>query len=201
MVREGLAVKTIAVILAAGESRRMGVPKALLEAEPGVSFLRRLVELFEALGISSRVIVGAHAEEIRSANPRLALTVNEAWRDGQLSSARLGLSVALAERADQLLVQPIDAPLISSSTVEAVRAALKGSPAAIPTWNGSPGHPVGLSSSAAQQICRGPAKTLAEALGVLTAELVGVDDPAILDNFNSPEAYQLRFGRPPRAAR
>jgi len=39
--------KPVAIILAAGESRRMGLPKALLERRSGASFLQHLADIFE----------------------------------------------------------------------------------------------------------------------------------------------------------
>ncbi len=175
----------------------MGTPKALLEASAGVSFLRRLVETFSAAGLVSLVVTGAHAESIQHAHPDVATVFNEAWPSGQLGSVRVGLRAALLQGADRILVQPVDAPLISAATVAAVLSALAESPAAVPSWDDRPGHPLGLQRGGATAVLGSRATTLADAIGLIDARLVPVDDPAVLDNLNSPEAYALRFGHWP----
>ena len=97
-------MKALAVILAGGQSRRMGVPKALLAAGPGLSFLTLLVETFHAAGIPSLVVLGAHAPEIRAAHAEVPFVINPHWPEGQLSSVRVGLRAALFQGAQGVLV-------------------------------------------------------------------------------------------------
>lgn len=191
-------MKAIAIILAAGESLRMGIPKALLEAAVGHTFVAQLVETFDRAGLPSVVVIGAHAAQIRAAHPTLSTVLNEHWPQGQLGSVQVGLRAALAQGAERMLVQPVDAPLVAAATVRQVLEALERSPAVIPTSGDLPGHPLGLRATAARAVLASRAGTLEEAVGVLSAQLVPVDDAGILDNFNSPEAYRLRFGHAPR---
>ncbi|MGH9865254.1 MAG: NTP transferase domain-containing protein, partial [Candidatus Acidiferrales bacterium] len=89
------------VILAAGESRRMGQPKALLplpekasaadsqSAKTAKTFLHHLVEVTRHPRAKIlRVVVGAHEPEIRARVdlPDGSLVVNREWEKGQLSS-------------------------------------------------------------------------------------------------------------------
>ena len=193
-------MKATAIILAAGQSTRMGVPKALLELAPSTSFLAHLVAQLDRAGLSALVVVGAHAGEIRAAHPDLLTVLNPDWPSGQLSSVKVGLRAALAQGVERILVHPVDAPLIAPATARAVLEALALEAAIVPTLQQQPGHPLGLRASAARALLSSPATTLAEAVGLLTAALLPVEDPAILDNFNSPEAYRARFGHPPRPA-
>ena len=192
-------MKPIAIILAAGESRRMGLVKALLEAGPGISFLQQLVGTFAAAGIPSLVVTGAHASEIFAAHPEVPSVLNAGWARGQLSSVQVGLRAALVQGSERILIHPVDAPLIAAATAAEVLAALDQSEAVIPTSAALPGHPIGLTARAARAVLNSPATTLAEAAGLLRAQLLAVEDPAILDNLNSAEAYALRFGHAARA--
>ncbi len=81
------------IILAAGESRRMGSPKPLLPFE-GKTFLERLLEEFLASSAEPIVVVLGHGAdrileqmEWREARP----VVNRNYGEGMLSSIRTGL--------------------------------------------------------------------------------------------------------------
>jgi molybdenum cofactor cytidylyltransferase len=191
-------MKAIAIILAAGESRRMGLPKGLLEASAGRTFVAQLVETFERARIPSVVVVGAHAAQLRAAHPTLSTVLNDHWPQGQLGSVQVGLRAALAQGAERMLVQPVDTPLVAPATVRRVLGALARFRVVIPTSGDLRGHPLGLRATAARAVLASRAGTLEEAVGLLSAQLVPVDDVGILDNFNSPEAYRRRFGHAPR---
>lgn len=188
-------MKAIAIILAAGESRRMGTPKALLEVEPGITFLACLARTFAEAGAAPLVVVGAHAAEIVAAHPALKAVVNEGWPAGQLSSARVGVRAALIQGAARILIHPVDAPLIATTTALRVLAHLALDSAVVPTWGGSPGHPLGLGARAATQVFRQELQTLEDAVAAVGPELLPVEDPAIVDNLNSPDAVRARLGR------
>jgi CTP:molybdopterin cytidylyltransferase MocA len=191
-------MKPIAIILAAGESRRMGVPKALLEVARRVTFLAQLVETFDEAGVSVLVVTGAHALPIQQAHPKVATVLNGTWELGQFSSVQVGLRAALAQGASRILIHPVDAPMISVKTVKAVLEGLTRADGIVPMCGGLPGHPLGLRGSVARDVLASPAATLAEAAGLVNAELLELDDAGILENFNSPESYSARFGHPPR---
>ncbi len=81
------------VLLAAGESRRMGVPKQLLDIG-GVPLLRRLAEAAIAAGTGQVVVVlGAHAAAIAPCldGLRLHIVVHPGWAGGLGSSASAGV--------------------------------------------------------------------------------------------------------------
>jgi molybdenum cofactor cytidylyltransferase len=81
------------VLLAAGESRRMGVPKQLLEIA-GVPLLRRVAEAAVAAGSAQVIVVlGAHAAAIAPCldGLRLHIVVHPGWAEGLGSSASAGV--------------------------------------------------------------------------------------------------------------
>ena len=145
-------MRILAVVLAAGEGRRMGGPKALVAAEAG-TFLARACA---ALGRPSvgRVIAVLGAEAARVASEAglsaaVSVCVNEGWRDGMLTSVWAGLDAAEAAGAEAILVHPVDNPFVSAATVDAVVAALeRGARIAVPSHAGRRGHPAGFARAA-----------------------------------------------------
>jgi len=95
-----------AIILAAGESRRMGRPKALLACQ-GTTFLGHLLRVTAHPAISMRrVVLGAAAEEIQRAAGLApeAVVINPDWQRGQLSSLQAGLRSLPEGGTDGVLV-------------------------------------------------------------------------------------------------
>ena len=189
--------KTLAaIILAAGESRRMGKPKALLACQ-GTTFLGNLLRVtaHPAIGIR-RVVLGAGADEIQRAAALApeAVVVNAEWPQGQLSSLIAGLRSLPEGGTDGILVFPVDQPLISPLLVDKLIKAFRGqgNPIVMPTYQGHRGHPVIFAASLYPELLAAPLNVGARAvvwahqkelLEIPTAEegvVLNLNDPASL---------------------
>jgi molybdenum cofactor cytidylyltransferase len=193
-------MKAVAVILAAGESRRMGLPKALLDAG-GETFVGRLCAVFRKAGCDVLVVVGAEAARIRAALPTEATAVeNPSWREGQFSSARVGVAAALDAGAEAVLIHPVDIPLVTSQTIRRLLEGLAGSLAAVvPVYASRKGHPLALAAAGARALLASPeAAHLEAALDTLRVEGLPVDDPGVCEEADTPADYEAMFGKPPR---
>jgi len=182
----------------------MGAPKALLEYAPGESFLRHLAGVFGSAGCEVLAVLGHDAARIEADHPDVRTVRNERWREGQLSSARLGIARALEAGAALILVHPVDMPTIATATVQTLLSrwpsdlyanAQRG---AVPVFRGTPGHPLLLPRACAEAILRESAPTLEAALKSVGIDEVPVDDAAVVSNINTAEDYERAFGRPPR---
>lgn len=158
----------IGVLLAAGASRRMGRPKALIAGPGRQTFLAHLVETLRLGGCDAVIAVaGCHVSEIAAHLPRGALLVhNEGWALGQLASVRRGLEAALDLSPSRIALHLVDQPLIAAADV---RAVLDGEASAFPlsiaAHRGEPGHPLSLSPDLARAIAGDEiSATLREAL-------------------------------------
>jgi CTP:molybdopterin cytidylyltransferase MocA len=145
-------MRVAAIVLAAGEGRRLGGPKALVSLADG-TFGSVAASLFDRAEIVARVVVlGAQAERVaREARwpPGVSLVVNRRWAEGMLTSVWAGLDAAESLHVDAVLLHPVDSPLVAEATVTAVLEALgKGATIAVPSHGGRRGHPAGFARAA-----------------------------------------------------
>ncbi len=133
-----------ALLLAAGESARMGRPKALLPWQGG-TLVEFQVEQLLAGGIARVLLVLGHeAEAVRGVAFPLARTtivLNRDYATGKTSSVRAGMD-AIPEDADAVLVLAVDQPR-PAGLIRRLRQAHETSDALItvPSFGGRHGHP------------------------------------------------------------
>jgi CTP:molybdopterin cytidylyltransferase MocA len=115
----------LAVVLAAGASRRLGRPKQLVMWR-GTTLVRRTA----AAALASRcagvvVVTGAHDEAVRSALEGLPVrfAFNEHWREGVAASVRAGVHAAAAESCHAVVCLVCDQPALDASHVDRLIAA------------------------------------------------------------------------------
>ena len=187
------------VVLAAGRSARMGSPKALLDFL-GRPFAVRILEAMEALEIKTRVIVlGPDAPRIQPAiaDHDCMIVDNPEPDTGPIASLRGALHALQPLQPSAVLVWPVDLPHVRVTTVERILEAHRrtGPPAVVPTFGERRGHPVVWGSAVFGDLLDDPDATREGARAVLhrhEGELVSVpvDDPAVIDQVNTPEDYE-----------
>ena len=134
-----------AIILSAGESKRMGKLKQLMPLGK-TTILEQTINNYLNSKVSEVVVVLGHrAEEITSLIARrpLAIAINSAYRKGMSTSISAGLGL-ISDKTKGVMLALADQPFANSQTinrlVEAFSAHNKG--IAIPTCRGRWGHPV-----------------------------------------------------------
>ena len=130
-----------AVILAAGESRRMGEPKPLLKIG-GKSIIERLVDSFKMV-VNVIVVLGHEPERLIPVLQKLGVswTVNLDYREGMASSFREG--VKKLKKFDAIFLALCDQPFIDRNfLVKAIDAWKGGAKVVSPVYKGKKGHPV-----------------------------------------------------------
>jgi molybdenum cofactor cytidylyltransferase len=193
-VSAGLSVAGL--ILAAGESRRMGFPKALLPYREE-TFLDRLAGLFAARCSPVIVVLGAEAERIRAGGHSAAtFVVNPDWARGQTTSMQCGLR-AVPPHAEGVLFTLVDHPAVRPATIDALLAGPRATLLRVPRFNGQRGHPIWFSRGIIPEFLALPESGAARDVVYGHAgqtEFLDVDDSGILADIDDPEAYRALTG-------
>ena len=133
------------IILAAGESKRMGKPKLLLPLEQGTVLEQTIDNFLNSKVDEVIVVVGNRAEEMTNliANRPVVVAVNPVYRHGMSTSIVAGLSF-ISDETQAVMLALADQPFVDTQTInhiiEAFRTHNKG--IAIPVYQGRRGHPV-----------------------------------------------------------
>ncbi len=134
-----------AVILAAGESRRMGRPKMSLPFGD-CSIIERVVKNAVSSGISrTLVVLGSDNEEIGNLIQDYPVEPvhNRQYRNGMLSSVQCGLQ-AVPDKTDAVMVLLGDQPMIGSNVMDRMIEAYRksGREIIVAMHQGKRGHPI-----------------------------------------------------------
>lgn len=196
-----------AIILAAGQSTRMGRPKAGLRvAAGGPTFAAAIVATLQAAGLTDIIVVaGAHPVEVAEAVRGLEgvrVVHHPGWPAGQLSSLVAGLDAVDAPELDAVLVTLVDIPLVRRETVEVLLRAWRESRAPIvrPAVGARHGHPVIFDRVTFGALRAAPMQVGAKAvIAAWQAQVLDVptDDPGVLVDVDTPHEYDaLRRDHP-----
>jgi molybdenum cofactor cytidylyltransferase len=202
----GRALSLCGVILAAGESSRMGRDKALLPwppqvAAPGVgeTFLSAAIHLFAPYVDSVLVVAGNNENDLAPIvyAQGASLVVNPDPARGQFSSLQVGLHQVLSLGRDAAMITLVDRPPVQMDTIRILLAAFERAIgqskwAVVPEHQGEHGHPVVAGREMIEAFLRAPASSNArdvEHAHLEKIEYVSVDDPLVVANVDTPEQY------------
>ena len=184
-----------AIILAAGESKRMRFPKMLLPFR-GTTIIEQVIENVINSQVDDTVVVlGADGDEIKKVigNWPVRHCFNEFYKEGMLSSVKCGFRM-LPRDFEAVLVFPGDQPLIKPEITDRLisdfRAKDKG--ILVPLYGNKRGHPLLISSRYREQVM-----SLDQEAGLRSLALkypgdvleVGTDSPDILKDIDNHEDY------------
>ena len=186
-----------AAILAAGESRRMGSPKALASIH-GKTFVQHLLDATRHPRIGlTRIVLGANAEMIQ---PKLKVApdwvvINDEWEKGQLSSIQAAIRCLQQHATEGLLLCPVDHPLISPALVESLITEfdLSGKRIVLPTFRGRRGHPVLFHSELfAELLAASPDKGARQVVWAHETDVseMATEEEGVILNLNDPDALK-----------
>jgi molybdenum cofactor cytidylyltransferase len=188
-------VSTAGLILAAGESRRMGFPKALLPYRTE-TFLDTLTGLFQARCSTVIVVLGCEAERIRSLAARPAtFVINPDYARGMTASLQCGLRAVPAD-ADGVLFTLVDHPALRPATIDALLTAPRPL-VRVPRYGDSRGHPIWFSRELIAEFLAIPEGRAANEVVHRhrpDTEFLDLDDPGIVADIDDPEAYRNLTG-------
>jgi CTP:molybdopterin cytidylyltransferase MocA len=183
------------IVLAAGQSQRMGRPKALLEVG-AETFLEHALRVMREGGCRTLTLVLAcedgRIEGIARAHDARVL-FNPDPESEQFVSIQLAVS-SLPEDSIAAAILPVDCPLVTAAAIEALgrAAAQSRRPIVLPMYNGVGGHPVVVCRSYYEELL---AARPAEGMRSLIierghqVEIVNLADPGVLIDIDTQQEY------------
>ena len=191
-----------ALILAAGKSQRMGMPKMLLPFGKNKSFLDVIVEGYRNIGCKRIVVVVNERDRpLLDKNVRDAefkVVVNSYPERERFFSIRLGM--AAMKSIDAVFLHNVDNPFVDSKLLLNMQKELREDEYVVPVFKGEGGHPILLSKNIIQHIAhyRDPSINFKKLLSEFARTDVAAENKQILININTPEQYrELGFEESP----
>ena len=201
------------VILAAGNSSRMGRDKALLpwppatagQAPSNATFLSAAIR---SLSRATDFVVVVVGENERALAPIIfahgaSLVVNPDPTRGQFSSLQVGLGEVLNHGRDAAMITLVDRPPVSDATIQILLHCFETADdniwAVVPEYSGKHGHPYLAGREMIEVFLRAPATTIARDIEhklQVHIQYVQVEDPFVALNINTPEDYTSLLARP-----
>lgn len=188
------------ILLAAGESTRMGQLKAVLPWR-GATLIQSQVAAMEAGGVQPLVVVLGHrAPELRELLPPFVhIVLNQRYAQGKSTSIVAGVKALPADAEAAIVVavdQPTEADVLHTlvDTYEASRPRIL-----LPSVNHRRGHPTLFDRALFRDLAAisEEREGLREVMTRYEADIryVDVETPLVRVNLNSPEDYQAAFAR------
>ena len=191
-----------AIVLAAGDSTRMGSPKALLPTPDGRCFAAAIVRALAAAALTEIVVVTGRDHErvvdaLRADTPPVMPRVarNPDPSRGQLSSLWVGMDAVVTPASEALVMTLVDVPLIDAGTIATVIDVWRRTRAPIvrPAIGDRHGHPVIFDRALFQELRDAPVDAGAKVV-VRRHEHeivnVPVTDERCLVDIDTPDEYR-----------
>ncbi len=188
------------IILAAGDSKRMGTPKGLLEYY-GKPFFSRQIECLIEIGFSKIIVVlGKDNDLYLEKIPELSkckVALNPDPAKGQFSSIKYGLHKLLESHKSGVFILPLDVPCPIKEVWKqlAFNLNLFEASVLIPQFQGKKGHPVLLSEKFKNYLLSCDLNTrldheIHKKIEQGKARIISVNDNNITLNLNTPEDWE-----------
>lgn len=193
------------IVLSAGESGRMGYPKALLDYGNGLTFLERILSAADSMTIKPKrkiVVLGKHCGVIESHInlSQCIKVINPQPERGQLSSLICALNYIKTTNEDTsgILTALTDHPRVEYKTYDIIikEASFNPGHIIIPTYNNKGGHPVFFPPDIFQDLVSAPldqGARFAVKKNQNRVRRLTVEDPGILKDIDTKEEYLQEF--------
>lgn len=188
--------KTTVIILAAGNSERMGKAKSQLQFNSKYTFLDQLISQYHFAGLKRIIVVSQFKEASIKLNHQMSVEFmrNSEPEKGRAWSIYLGLQQV--GNAAQVFIQNIDNPFTDQFLIQEMMKNSSPEHVIYPSYRSKKAHPVLIPQFLVQQILENDFATFdfKESLSLLPSKLVSCNDSTVLANINKPEDYLYWFG-------
>ena len=189
-------VKYGVIILAGGESSRMGYPKLWLQDTNGNTFIENLAQAYKSAGCDQIVVIvnsdfchGTWAKYVDDISSFVQIVENTQVDKGRMYSVKL--AVAHLTEMDYVYLQNADNPLTNQSLLKLLMDNRVEEGLVIPTFKGKGGHPVLLSANIIKDLKQldDYELILRDVLSSYQKKYLPVPWENVLVNINTPDVY------------
>lgn len=191
-------MRIVAILLAAGESRRMGADNKLLLPFGDTTVLRHAAQTLLASEVSEVVVVVGHEQaEARAALAGLPvkLVYNPDYQQGQMTSVHAGMNADFGP-CDGVMICLTDQPLLTPDDINLLITGFAQRPAGsivVPTWQGERGNPIVLAYEHRDTILAGEQNLGCRRLLDKQPQWIHrleMPNAHVITDMDTPEAYQ-----------
>jgi len=144
-----------AILLAAGQSKRMNGENKLIRKIRGVPLIKLSVKNILASSIDELIIVLGHQKEIIEKlidkNEKIKFVFNKNFEKGMASSIKIGLN-NLSQKTEAFFICLGDMPMVNNDTYNQLIKSRNNKEIIVPTHKGQQGNPILFSKSAKEKI-------------------------------------------------
>jgi len=184
-----------ALILAAGNSVRMGSPKFMLRFDETHTFLEKIVETYKLFGCTEiKIVLNPEGDKIlKQQTSKIVdnelIVINPNPEKERLLSIQTGLKALI--NPQQVFIHPVDNPFVDLDILHLLVNNCMNGDYQIPTYKGKGGHPILISKKVVERICNqiDTDENFKIFLENFAAFRVNVDNKNVLWNINSKEDY------------
>ena len=180
-----ISENTVAIVLAAGKSERLGEPKALLNCgtQTLIKFIVKRLESIDlkVIVVTNSILEKPIKESLSSTKATLLIPKNTDYRTGNLIA---GLNIC--KNPQKILVVPVDRPGWSLNTIKHL---LENNETSCPEYEGKGGHPLLICKKDLDILKSSPKDSPLNS--IFSAKKINVNDPYIHLNIDTQEDIRL----------
>ncbi len=190
---------TSAIILAAGESKRMNFPKALLKYNENTTFIEKIATEFNTFDVENIFIVTNITDNqniknlkiIAELSGRIKILINNNPELGRLHSLKIALTELLTTKTEYCFLHNVDNPYFEQDILNILFINRETDKYIVPSYNQKGGHPILIPQKILKYLSASDAKNrIDERLKNFSAKKIDMQNKNILININDPETYK-----------
>jgi len=184
-----------AILLAAGQSKRMNGENKLCKKFRGIPLIEHSVKNILSSAIDEIIIVLGYEKEILEniiqKNNKIKFAFNKNFESGMASSIKVGLN-HLSNKTDAFFICLGDMPMVNKNVYNKLIMQRKNKNIIAPTFNGVRGNPILFSKLMKKKIMKVEGDVGAKKLLEINKSNIlyfEIDDSSINKDFNTPENF------------
>ena len=184
-----------AILLAAGQSKRMNGQNKLTKEIQGIPLIKLSVKNILASSINELIIVLGHQKEIIKKlidkNEKIKFILNKDFESGMASSIKIGLD-NLSEETEAFFICLGDMPMVSHNIYDQLIKSKNNKEIIVPTYKGQQGNPVLFNKSMKEKIINISGDVGAKKILELNKDKIlnlEINDQSIIKGFDTQEDF------------